>query len=188
MSQKGDDPTESELTTFRVTGSRRLFEGHLVNLRVDTIDVGEGRTVEREIVEHPGSIVAVPIDDQDRVLLVRQYRHPAGQQLLELPAGGLEPGEDPEAAARRELREEIGFSPGIIEHLGGFYTAPGFLTEFLHLFIARDLTPDPLEGDWDEDIEIVPTPLGEVRSLIEAGEIIDAKSIAGLLWVLGRSA
>ena len=187
MSQKGREPKGPELKTFRVIHSRRVFEGHVVNLRVDTIDVGEGRTVEREIVEHPGSMVAVPIDDRGRVLLVRQYRHPPGQRLLELPAGGLEPGEDPEATVRRELREEIGLSPGVIERVGGFYTAPGFLTEFLHLFVARDLTPDPLDGDWDEDIEVVPTPLDEVRGLIDSGEIIDAKSIAGLLWVLGRS-
>ncbi len=174
------------MKTFRTVDSRRVFEGHVINLRLDTIEVGEGRTVEREIVEHAGSIVAVPIDEQNRVLLVRQYRHPTGQRLLELPAGGLEPGEDPETTVRRELREEIGFSPGVIERVGGFYTAPGFLTEYLYLYVARDLTADPLEGDWDEDIDVVPTPLSDVRGLIDAGEIIDAKSIAGLLWVLSR--
>ena len=169
---------------FRTIESRRIHEGRVLNLRVDTLDVGSGRTVHREVVEHIPVAVIAALDSKGRVLLVRQYRHPVGEWLLELPAGGLDPGEDPQAAARRELQEETGFYPGRLERVGGFYSAPGFTDEFLHLYIARELRPQPLKADVDEEIEVVPTSLGQVRELLLSGEIKDAKSIAGLLTLL----
>ena len=103
---------------------------------------------------------------------------------MELPAGTLEPNEDPQTTAVRELQEEAGVYPGTVERVGGFYSAPGFCSEFLHLFIARDLRPSPMERDPDEDIDLVPTELSRVPDLILSGEIKDAKSIAGLLTLL----
>lgn len=168
------------LTQYSTVGSRRIFEGRVVNLRVDTIDLGSHGQVEREVVEHHGAVVMAPVDDQGRLLMVRQYRHAAGQELLELPAGTLEPGEAPETTAQRELREEIGFSARRLVPMGGFYSAPGFCDEYLHFFIATDLWPDPKPGDVDEEIEVVAVPLHEADELARSGKIIDGKTLAGL--------
>ena len=168
----------------RTISTRKIYEGRIVNLRVDTVELPGGRTSEREIVEHRGAVVIAAIDGQGNVLLVRQFRKAVGQVLLELPAGTLDPGEDPETCALREIQEETGFRAGKLEKLGGFYSAPGFLTEYLQLFMATELEPNARAGDDDEDIEVVPTPLSKVPHLIATGEIRDAKSVAGLLRVL----
>ena len=168
------------MAMFRTLERKPLYRGKVVNLRIDTLDLGGGHQVQREIVEHRGAVVVAALDPQERVLLVRQYRHATGETLLELPAGTLEPGEEPLATAIRELQEETGFYPGHIEKTGGFYSAPGFCTEFLHLFVARDLRPQPLDGDIDEEIEVVPVDLGRVPELVVSGQVKDAKSIAGL--------
>ena len=168
---------------FRVLTTKRIYDGRVVNLRLDTLDIGDGKSVTREIVEHRGAIVVAAIDPEGRVLLVRQYRHPAGQTLLELPAGTLEVGEDPMVTATRELQEETGFYPGSIKKVAAFYSAPGFCTEVLHLYVAGDLRPHRLQGDDDEDIEVVPMELPHAIELVLSGEIKDAKSIAGLLLV-----
>ncbi|MCL0101746.1 NUDIX hydrolase [Dehalococcoidia bacterium] len=169
---------------FKVIKTRNIFRGKILKVRVDTLDIGAKNLVEREVVEHPGAVVIAAIDDLGRVLLVRQFRHAAGEHLLELPAGTIEPGEEPLATAGRELREETGFAPGTIDHAGGFYTAPGFCDEYLHFFIARNLEEKPLQGDPDEDIEVIAANLDTITDLIETGAIKDAKSIAGLLRVL----
>ena len=124
------------------------------------------------------------LDDQGRVIMVKQYRHAAGEVLLELPAGTMERGEDPVATATRELQEETGFFPGELTAAGGFFSAPGFCTEFLHFFVARKLRAQRMQGDEDEEIEVVALPLDEVRRLIRIGQIKDAKSIAGLSMLL----
>ncbi|MBF8299391.1 MAG: nudF-B [Dehalococcoidia bacterium] len=165
---------------FRVASTQRMYEGRVINLRVDTLDVGNGKTVKREIVEHPGAIVIAALDHQGRVLMVRQYRHAVARKLLELPAGTIESGEDPAATAARELQEETGFQATEMQRLGGFFSAPGFCTEFLHVFIARGLRPSRLQGDEDEEIEVVAMELNEVKRLIVTGEIVDAKTVAGL--------
>jgi ADP-ribose pyrophosphatase len=161
--------------------SRRIFEGRAVNLRVDTVRLASGRQTTREIVEHE-EVVAV--DDRDNVLLVKQYRHPVGKELLEIPAGGIDPGETPEDAVRREMREETGFLPKKVAKLGGFYSAPGFCTEYLHLYLAAELVHRPLQAEDTENISLVPKPLAEIPGLIASGAIVDAKSIAGLLTYL----
>ena len=163
--------------------SQRIYQGRVVGLRVDTIRLPDGRTSSREIVEHGDAAVVVPIDATGRVLLVRQYRKPVERSLLELPAGGLDQGETPDQAAIRELQEEIGYYPGRLEALGGFYAAPGYCQEHLHLFLATDLRPSKLAADDDEQIVVAPTPLAEAIALVESGAICDAKSVAGLLRV-----
>ncbi|MBI4499230.1 MAG: NUDIX hydrolase [Chloroflexi bacterium] len=166
--------------------TRRIYEGRILNLRVDTAQFPDGRTTTREVVEHSPSVVLVPLDDHGNVLLVRQYRLAVGHTLLELPAGGLNGQETPEVAADRELREETGYAAAHLERLGGYFASPGYCSEYLHLFLATGLHEAPLDADHDESIDVVRAPLREAVSLIERGEVQDAKSVAGLLWVLHR--
>lgn len=165
-------------------GSRQVFKGRAIRVRVATVRKPDGTETTREIVEHEGVIAAIPIDNEDNVLLVRQYRTPAGRDLLEIPAGGIDPGEDPEATVIRELQEEIGYKPGKLVRLGGFFSAPGYATEYLHVYLATGLTPSRLHAEDTDEIELVKVPLTEVRGLISSGQIEDAKSIAGLLMYL----
>jgi ADP-ribose pyrophosphatase len=163
----------------RVLRSRRIFEGRVVKLRVDTVELADGREATREIVEHDAVVAVVPLIGED-VLLVRQYRLPVGEMMLEVPAGGVDGGETPEEAARRELAEECGQRAGRLEPLGGFYVSPGFCDEFIHVFLATELAPVAAQPDEDESLEVVRATLAEALRLVEAGEIRDAKSIIGL--------
>ena len=164
--------------------SRLIYDGRAVKLRVDTVQMSNGRQTTREIVEHSDCIAVVVLDGNNDVLLVKQFRKPAEKELLEIPAGGIDPGEDPEEAVRRELREEIGHMPRKIRKLGGFYSAPGYCTEYLHLYLATDLVPSQLIAEDTEEIKVVRVPLKEITGLIASGSICDAKSIAGLLAYL----
>jgi len=155
-------------------------------LRVDTVELPSGRKTKREIVEHAGCAAIVAVDSEKNVLLVRQYRKPVEKVLLEIPAGGIEPGEDPLKCARRELEEETGFSAKKWEKLSIFYTSPGFCTEYMHLYLATELEPLKRAADDDENIEVVLTPLKKAPELIASGEVCDAKSIAGLLMTLRK--
>jgi ADP-ribose pyrophosphatase len=161
-------------------GSQEIYRGRVVNLRVDEIEIASGVNVRREVVEHSGAVVVVPVDAQGNILWVRQYRYAAERELLELPAGTLERGEEPEACARRELVEEVGFAASTWKTLGGFFSAPGFCSEYLHAFLATDLTAEQAEGDEDEEIEVETLSLDESLARIDAGEIVDAKSLAAL--------
>lgn len=164
--------------------SRKVFEGRALKLRVDTIKLPGGRKTTREIVEHENCVAIVALDDADNILLVKQFRKPVEKDLLEIPAGGIDPGETPEDAVRREMREETGFLPQKVAKLGGFYSSPGFCTEYLHLYLATDLVASPLQAEDSESISLVRVPLLEIPGLIASGAICDAKSIAGLLAFL----
>jgi len=170
----------------RTLHSQRIYEGKIVNLRVDTVELPSGKKTKREIVEHGGCTAIVALDSEKNVLLVRQYRKAVERMLLEIPAGGIEPGEEPLEGARRELEEETGFSAERWEHLSLFYTSPGFCTEFMHLYLATGLQPAERAADDDEHIEVVRVPLKKSLELIDSGEICDAKSIAGLLLALRK--
>lgn len=161
--------------------SRQIYAGRRVKLRLDRVMLHGGRETTREVVEHPDCVAIVALDAEDNVILVRQFRHAVAKELLEIPAGGVEPGEEPLKSALRELAEESGYTAGRIERLGGFYSSPGYCTEFLHLFLATELKPGPSQAQEDEILEVVPIPLKQVYRLIKSGEIRDAKSIAGLL-------
>ena len=167
-----------------VVSTKYAFDGRAVKLRIDTVKTPSGRQSTREVVEHADCIVAVPIDEYGNILLVRQFRHSIGKTLLELPAGGIDGDETPEEATRRELQEEIGFRPGKLEKLGGFYSAPGFCTEYLHLFVASELSPSRLIASDTKEIEVVKTKVSQIPELIASGQICDAKSVAGLLRYL----
>ena len=163
--------------------TRMVFDGKIVRIRVDTVGLPSGREAVREVVEHQAAVVVVPIDQEDNILLVRQYRYPVGESLLEAPAGGVEDAETPEACAQREIREEVGYGARDLRPLAGFWLAPGYSTEFMHAFVARDLAPDRLEPDDDENILVERVPMSRVPDLIHSGEIRDAKTIAALLLV-----
>jgi len=164
--------------------SKVIFEGRAVKLRIDTVCMPDGRETTREVVEHADCIAVVPVDNEDNVLMVRQFRQPIDQELLEIPAGGIDPGETPEEATRREMQEETGFIPARLVKLGGFYSAPGYCTEHLHLFLAEDLAPGRLFAEDTEGISLVKVPVKELPGLLASGRIEDAKSIAGLYMYL----
>jgi ADP-ribose pyrophosphatase len=159
-----------------------IFEGRVVRLRVEEIELPGGRRSRLEIVAHPGAAAVVPVDAEGQVLLVRQYRHATGGRcLLEVPAGKLDSGEVPADCARRECEEETGFRPGRLEPLGGIWTTPGFTDEWIHLFLARDLVPGRQNLQEDEALAVERLPLADAIRLALDGGIDDGKSIAALL-------
>ncbi|MFC2060255.1 NUDIX hydrolase [Chloroflexota bacterium] len=161
-----------------------IYDGRAVKLRVDTVSLPGGRETTREIIEHDACIAIIAIDADDNIMLVNQFRKPVEKRLLEIPAGGIDPGEEPVTAVRRELQEEIGYRPGKVESLGGFYSSPGYCTEYLYLYLATELTPSQLYAEDTESIEVVRVPIAQIPGYITAGSICDAKSIAGLLTFL----
>lgn len=161
--------------------SREIYDGKIIKVRVDDILMRNGNTSVREVVDHANAVVICPIDDGGNVHLVRQYRYAAKQMLLECPAGLVEEGEDPDDCAQRELSEETGFASRNLRILGGFWSSPGFCTEFMYAYLAKDLVPRRLQADDDEDIQVEKIPLSRIPQLIRLGEIQDAKSIAVLL-------
>lgn len=172
------------MTEERTLSSQLIYEGRAVRLRVDTVQMPRGRETTREIVEHADCVAIVAIDADDNILLVNQFRKPVEKKLLEIPAGGIKSGENAVDCVCRELREETGYMPRKVERLGGFYSAPGYCTEYLHLYLATDLTLSPLCAEDTESIQLIRVPIVQILSLITSGSICDAKSIAGLLTYL----
>jgi len=155
-----------------------MYRGRAFNVRRDVVRAPEGKEMHLDIVEHTGAVTVMPLDAEGQVWFVRQYRHASGQMLLELPAGTLEAGEDPAECAAREIREETGMAAGKLEKLGSFFLAPGYSTEYMHVYLAQDLSPDPLPGDEDEFLTIEKIALKEVAGMVARNEIQDAKSLA----------
>jgi len=170
----------------RVISSRTVFKGRVFNVLMQQVKEPDGVRVRRDIVEHPGSIVILAVDDTvkpPRVLLERQYRHAARQRLWELPAGSLEPGENKLAAAKRELLEETGFTARKWEKAMFFYVSPGFLSESMVVFLARGLHEGEAEPEEDERISVRFFELAQAVRMVVTGKIIDVKTIAPLLWL-----
>jgi ADP-ribose pyrophosphatase len=161
--------------------SELIYRGKILNLRVDTVELEPGKTARFEVVEHGDSIGVLPVTDAGTALLVRQYRHSIGETLLEIVAGNVDPGEELERAALRELSEEVGHRAREMVPLGGIYLCPGYTTEFMHLFLARGLYPESGTPDEDEQIEVAEIALGELYRQARAGELRDSKSVAALL-------
>jgi len=165
----------------KVVGSTRIYEGSVVSLRRDTLLLPSGKRFDREVVEHRGAVAAVPLLDEDTVVLVRQYRHAAGEFLLEIPAGTLKINEDPEDCMKRELIEETGYRARRLEKLLTLFLAPGYSNELMHIYLATGLVEAGARPDEDEFIEVVKLGLSEVLKMILDSKIRDAKTTCGIL-------
>jgi ADP-ribose pyrophosphatase len=169
---------------YELISSESTYQGKAFSVRRDQLRLPDGSLARLDIVEHVGAVTVLPFDEAGQIWFVRQYRHAAGLELLELPAGTLEPDEEPEACALREIREETGMAAGRLQKIGEFFLAPGYSTEYMYVFLAGDLTHDPLPGDADEFLSVERFPLAQVEAMLLNGEIQDAKTIAAL--ALGR--
>lgn len=172
-------PNDTDLYE-KLTNSERLFEGKIINLRRDEVILPNGRTGMREVVEHPGAVAIVPLTTEGNVILVRQFRHPIGQVILEVPAGKLDSGEDPAACAVRELAEETGFTANMLRKLTSMYTTPGFSNEIIHVYLAEDLIESDKHPDEDEFINTEVFTPEQIHQMITSGELCDAKSLVAL--------
>lgn len=168
---------------FELIRSEMLMKGRAFTIRRDTLKTPAGDETKFDIVEHGGSVIIVPIDAEGNLLFVRQYRHAAGIDMLELPAGTRDGDEAFDVCAAREIREETGMQAGKLTQIGSFYLAPGYSTEYMGVFLAEALSHNPLEADADEFLTVVKVPTGEAIRMAERGEIPDAKSLAALLMV-----
>ena len=192
MTRHQDPAADNDPLAERVVASEVVHRGRYMEFRVDTIERVDGSRGTRDIVGHPGAVAILAVDPSDRLLLVRQWRVAAGQALLEIPAGTLDVHdgvtEDPDEAARRELEEETGHRAASWRKLAAFWTAPGFASELMHLYLATGLTAvgddeGRLSPDEDEELELRHLTIDEALARVETGEIVDAKTILGVLWL-----
>lgn len=166
-----------------VTETKEIFDGRIVHLKVHDVRLPNGKMSKREVVHHGGAAAIVVTDVDNQVLLVRQFRLPANRETWEIPAGTLDGDEPPETCARRELQEETGYKPLAMKSLGGIHPAPGYTTEFIHIFWTQNIEESRLAMDEDEFVEATWKPFSEALGMIESGEITDSKTVTGLLRV-----
>ena len=168
--------------TEKTISTEKIFSGRIIDVKVDTVILPNGKTTTRELVEHPGGVGMIAVDKDRKVFLVRQFRKPFNKTVVEIPAGKLEYGEDPFSAAKRELEEEVGYKANNIRPLGAYYSSPGFCDETIHLYLATDLIPVGQHLDEDEFLDILKKDLDELLCDIVSGKINDGKTtIAALL-------
>lgn len=170
--------------------SQEIFSGKIIRLQVDDVELPDGKTAKREIVKHPGAVAVIAINDDNKIIMVEQYRKPLERSLLEIPAGKLEYGEEPLVTAERELEEETGYAAGKMEHLISFYTSPGFADELIHLYLATDLKriDNPKIGDEDEFVELHEITLQDAIQCVNDKRIYDAKTAYAVLYLQLRMA
>jgi ADP-ribose diphosphatase len=161
--------------------SEAIYQGRAFNVRRDEVRFQNQNIAHLDIIEHVAAVTLLPLDSDGRILFVRQYRHAVGKDLLELPAGTLDPGEEPEICALREIREETGFAAEKLEKIGEFFLAPGYSSEYTTVYLATGLHPSPLPGDADEFITLEAVPVEEAYRMALEGELQDGKSLATLL-------
>ncbi len=164
----------------KTIASETIYEGRVIKVQVDEVLLPNGKTAKREIVRHQGAVAVLPLTDDGRMVAIRQFRKPLGRSIVEIPAGKLEPGEDPLACAKRELEEETGYQASQFTHLSSFYTSPGFADELLHLYVATGLIDGAARPDEDEFVEVMHLTLEEAQALHASGEIRDAKTVLAL--------
>lgn len=169
------------MTEEKTMKSERIYEGKIISVRVDTVELPDRKYSKREIVEHPGAVGILPVTEKGEIILVKQFRKSVEDTLLEIPAGKIEPEESPEMCAQRELEEETGFVAGNIEKVLEFYTSPGFSNELIYIYLARNLSQGEPNPDEDEYIEIVYLTIDEAIAKIQKGEIKDSKTIVAIL-------
>jgi ADP-ribose pyrophosphatase len=175
------------MTDPTIRERQEVYRGKVVSLELDTLEFEDGRRAINEVIRHRPSVAMVPIDEDGRIVLVRQFRAPAGGNLLEVPAGSIDPGEALEASTQRELQEEIGMRAASLARLGGFYLAPGYCDEFITIMLCEGLSESRLPADEDEVIEIERLTLAEALAQIESGVIRDAKSISAVLLYMQKT-
>lgn len=165
--------------------SEKIFNGKVIRLQVDDVELPNGKTSKREIIKHPGAVAILALTSDNKIILVEQYRKPMERALVEIPAGKLEPGEVPELTAVRELEEETGYACEKLEHIISFYTSPGFADELVHLYLAKGLQKkdNPKSADEDEFVELLEVTLDEAIQLIEAKKIYDAKTAYAIQYL-----
>ena len=166
--------------------SHLLHQGRSFSFKTDEVELHNGRTTTRDIVDHPGAVAVLPLLSEGRIALIRQYRYSVGKELLEIPAGTLEEGESPDSCARRELKEETGFTARSMKKILNFYVAPGYSNEKIHLFLASDLKMGKKQAEEDESIIVETYGYDELLRMIDANEIEDAKTIVGILAFLTK--
>ena len=173
---------ESQNPENDIVNHQEPYHGKIVSIYVDTIRQKSGRTTIREVVRHPGGVAAVPVLDDSRILMIRQFRYPIGKYIYEIPAGKLDSGQPPLETMKRELEEETGYRAGVLTHECSFYTTPGISNELIHLYTARELAPCAQDLEEGEHITIEALAMEECLSKIKTGEICDGKTILGILW------
>ncbi len=166
--------------------SKDIFRGRILHVTLDRVELEDGSESMREVVRHPGGAAVLPLTEEGEVCLVRQFRYAYGREILEIPAGKLEPGEDPQAAALRELEEECGLRAGRVEDLGSIYPSVGYVDEVIHIYLARDLGPVEARPDQGEFITLERRPLGELADMALAGTLHDAKTVTAVLKTVLR--
>lgn len=166
--------------------SREIYQGKMINLCLEEVELPNGQRSTREIVKHPGGVAIIALTPEEKVLFVRQFRKACEEELWELPAGKIDPGENPETTAIRELAEETGYQAENLRPLISFYTSPGFATEMIHVFFTEDLIPLEQNLDEDEFLSVHQFSWAEISQMMKSGEIIDAKTITGLLLVMAE--
>ena len=169
--------------TEKTISSQILHQGKVLNLRIDAVELPNGKIATREIIEHAGAVAIVPLTSAGEIVMVRQYRHPAGEILLEIPAGKLDRDENPEHCAKRELLEETGFITGNIRKIFSCFSSPGFCGELIHIYVATEIIYQGQQLDEDEFLEVEKIPLPKVLAMISSGDIKDIKTIAGVLSI-----
>ncbi|QQZ10960.1 NUDIX hydrolase [Heyndrickxia vini] len=171
--------------TEKTLKTEKIFEGKVVHLQVDEVELPNGKTSKREIIKHPGAVAVLAVTNQNKIILVEQFRKPMDKAIIEIPAGKLEPGEEPIITAARELEEETGYECEALEHIISFYTAPGFADEILHLYFAKGLKKKehPKSADEDEFVELMEVTLEEAVKLVEQQKICDAKTAYAIQYL-----
>lgn len=171
---------------FEVTHTEKIFEGRVFSVRQDLVNMPNGKEARIDVVVHRGSVALIPVDEDSKIWFIHQYRHPVGKEMLELPAGVVEAGERPEVTAQRELQEEIGMGTETLHFLGSFFLAPGYSTEYMHVYLAEGLYESALQPDEDEDLRVEKIPVEEAYRRLDAGELQDAKTVAALSLARSR--
>lgn len=171
----------------KTINSENIFNGKILKLRVDEVMLSNGDKTTREIVEHNGAVAIIPLIDEERMFLVKQFRKAIEKELIELPAGKIEKEEDPKECALRELEEEIGYKAGHIQKLLSIYTSPGFSNEIIHIYVAGDLKKTKINRDDDELMDIIEVSINEAKNMMDEGKIMDAKTITGILAYFNKN-
>ncbi len=165
----------------KTVSSEKVFEGRIIKVKVDKVEMPDGSTSTRELVEHPGGVGIVAVTGNDEIILVKQYRKPLDKVIYEIPAGKLDPGEHHRTCGIRELEEETGLSANVFEYMGFIYPSPGFTDEVTHVYLAKELTQGETHPDDDEFLDVEKVPFERALKMVIDGEINDAKSVFGIL-------